>query len=198
MSWLFYKCSWSRERLSDCLGLGLGPVQSPSGTIQSGREPHQRSPVISCLIWKDRVSKCRSGWNIQCFSIPENDFLVWTCPVKIAGRPNPAFKWRTKCHCEWTDGRTTFPTPASDPLGSVLFLAPPIAHAQFNTVHSFFDFDNCHPRDLSPLSDVDQTSHGSDIHLFHILSFHQIFNGGPCKPRDPLEIMCEYKTQDSA
>jgi hypothetical protein len=75
--------------------------------------------------------------------------------------PNPATKWTLGCHCEWMAGRTTFHRSSVD----ILFLAT-IIHALFSRPHSFLDFDSSHPKSLIPLSEVDQTSHGSDMDLF--------------------------------
>ena len=60
MSWLFCNCSWSRE----CLSVRLGPdppCTANNGNILFFREPHPRSHIMSCLIWKDLVSKYRSA-----------------------------------------------------------------------------------------------------------------------------------------
>jgi hypothetical protein len=86
----------------------------------------------------------------------------------------------------------------SDLLGYVLFLAPPIPHSPPIAVHSFFGFDNCHPRNLIPVLDVDQTSRGSDNLLSHILSFQQILAESLVNPVTYWTIMCGYKAQDSA
>ena len=81
----------------------------------------------------------------------------------------------------------------SDLLGFGLFLAPPIPHSPPITVHSFFGFDNCHPRNLIPVLDVDQTSHGSDTRFSHILSFQQSLAESLANPVTYWTIMCGYK-----
>ncbi len=176
MSWLFYKCCRSRECLSVCLGLDPLPCPTANGEHSV---PERAAPEISHHILSNLERSCFEvqyppACNIQCFSIPENALRVsGSAPVKIAIIPDPASTRRIECHCEWIDGWTTFPMP-SQTFSGILFLAPPIPHAPPITVHSFFRFENCHPRNLIPLLDVDQTSHGSDTHLSHILSFHQI------------------------
>lgn len=86
--WLFYHSSWSRERLRP--RLGLDPLSIPQQ--RTSREPHPHSPIRSCLIYEDLVSKLRPVWNIQCFCILGVCSYVFTYPVRIAFKPDSAPK----------------------------------------------------------------------------------------------------------
>jgi hypothetical protein len=78
MSWLFYQCCRSRERLSVCLG--LDPL---SAANRNRSVPKRAAPEISHHILSNLERSCfevHPAWNIQCFSIPENALHVWACP----------------------------------------------------------------------------------------------------------------------
>ncbi len=138
---------------------GRGPLSHPAPglSLAMGKEPHPLPRIIivdPVNSPKISVSKYRSGWNAECFSIldqPRWDNPDPYLPVELQEeRPDMPL-------CPGSLDRP-FANLPHRPFSPILFLSCQIFHALFFACHSFVSFDSGPLRNLVLLRDVDQTS----------------------------------------